>query len=973
LFDAIEWGLTGQLRRLGGIDAKETEKRASLGIKPEVQLWFSDGAHISRTKTGSLLTNAAASGIEEWLTADAWRGLSGIADCLQLTHFLGQSARQLFVHLDGKERWGLLEGPAGLQSLWKVEQALGRKQTQQALERVGQELTQSARQATEDIAHIGRLQADLRVARELARAEAALSPEEILERCRRIADDLAVGFGIEASIATVGTSPTAEEVDAMLQGRKIDLEAAGVHLASERAQLASWVDLAEKYTVLLAKRAETEIAKDAVAAALHGDEVEAAKTAQHTADRQGSWQAAADQCGNLQKQRDAIGAESERLRQIVVLEDRRKTLEASQQALTVQTAQQEHAVRASQDALALLESLRERYAAALARTGTLAKLTVHAEALLKENILRQEAHAELALLPQTEERLNAELAALRLALAVQLEEANVLRGRKEAAVAASNAIAAGVAQIAAALRDEDCVCPVCCSMFDATGRLKALAAQQAKQSNQELAGLEAEIQRREEAIRCGQQEMGALTEQLDGLRASRSAFSAAIAAADLLESELRSDGLLAGLTLDAFMPALSKASTQCLEEIGNLAAALTTGPNEAAVRMDLQRLATEQRKTVAKQDECSAARAALESDLGLLRSWPSSGQTADELRVTAANLDLALVAAQQVVSSTQADLQEAQATQMVCAERVAARRSHLAQIESQLDEFGAAVTDLASRWNTQGYEDAPALEAIRMHDAGHERKQLWLHGMLMEHETLVQGRRHYLAHADLRRLEDDLVVYCRRHQSENVDALLASLRRAQDDATRQQKRLAIVKETREQLLIRIKKKATDIRSAVSAPLNANIEQFCTALMSDRTNQVSLSAIASDTSAQALLSFRPEGGSETGRNPLLYMSEGQLAAVSLCLLFGASTTYPWSRWKGLLLDDPLHHNDSVHAAAFIDVARNLISHQDYQIIVSTHDMDQAGYFLRKCSNAGIQTRYWHLYGRDEKGTGLIQSA
>lgn len=74
-----------------------------------------------------------------------------------------------------------------------------------------------------------------------------------------------------------------------------------------------------------------------------------------------------------------------------------------------------------------------------------------------------------------------------------------------------------------------------------------------------------------------------------------------------------------------------------------------------------------------------------------------------------------------------------------------------------------------------------------------------------------------------------------------------------------------------------------------------------------------------------------------------------------------------------MDDPLHHNDSIHAAAFIDVARNLIMHRGYQIIVSTHDMEQAGYFLRKCSNAGIPARYWHLYGRSQDGTALIQSA
>ena len=90
LFDAVEWGLTGELRRLNGMDAKAAEKKAALGKKPEVQLWFSDAAHVYRSLTTGTIDNVGATKIEDWLTAEKWRGVSSIADCLQLTHFLGQ-------------------------------------------------------------------------------------------------------------------------------------------------------------------------------------------------------------------------------------------------------------------------------------------------------------------------------------------------------------------------------------------------------------------------------------------------------------------------------------------------------------------------------------------------------------------------------------------------------------------------------------------------------------------------------------------------------------------------------------------------------------------------------------------------------------------------------------------------------------------------------------------------------------------
>ncbi|MGO7165046.1 hypothetical protein ACCS78_39130, partial [Rhizobium johnstonii] len=43
-------------------------------------------------------------------------------------------------------------------------------------------------------------------------------------------------------------------------------------------------------------------------------------------------------------------------------------------------------------------------------------------------------------------------------------------------------------------------------------------------------------------------------------------------------------------------------------------------------------------------------------------------------------------------------------------------------------------------------------------------------------------------------------------------------------------------------------------------------------------------------------------------PQVVLSEGQLAANGFSILCAASTAYRWSRWRALLLDDPLQHND-----------------------------------------------------------------
>ena len=91
---------------------------------------------------------------------------------------------------------------------------------------------------------------------------------------------------------------------------------------------------------------------------------------------------------------------------------------------------------------------------------------------------------------------------------------------------------------------------------------------------------------------------------------------------------------------------------------------------------------------------------------------------------------------------------------------------------------------------------------------------------------------------------------------------------------------------------------------------------------------------------------------TDISPHLVLSEGQLAANGFSILCAASTAYPWSRWRALLLDDPLQHNDIIHAAAFVDVMRNLVELQGYQLIMSSHDCAEGAFIERKFDAAGL---------------------
>jgi DNA repair protein SbcC/Rad50 len=78
---------------------------------------------------------------------------------------------------------------------------------------------------------------------------------------------------------------------------------------------------------------------------------------------------------------------------------------------------------------------------------------------------------------------------------------------------------------------------------------------------------------------------------------------------------------------------------------------------------------------------------------------------------------------------------------------------------------------------------------------------------------------------------------------------------------------------------------------------------------------------------------------------------------------------------LLLDDPTQHHDLVHASSVFDVLRDFIAEQDFQVVLTTHDAQQARFLMRKLNNDGIDARLWTLepsqHGMTAKQIGGLQ--
>jgi exonuclease SbcC len=94
------------------------------------------------------------------------------------------------------------------------------------------------------------------------------------------------------------------------------------------------------------------------------------------------------------------------------------------------------------------------------------------------------------------------------------------------------------------------------------------------------------------------------------------------------------------------------------------------------------------------------------------------------------------------------------------------------------------------------------------------------------------------------------------------------------------------------------------------------------------------------------------------------SEAQATDLQLTFMLSMASSYKWTPWKSLLLDDPTQHHDLVHASGVFDLLRDYIIDQDFQILMGTHDAVQAKFFQRKLQNENIDVKLWRLIANND---------
>lgn len=191
-FDAIEWALTGRIRRFTPYVAKNgkvvipddhylTRHGAKVGSHA-VSLQFSEGNALKRSGI-ELPSDAAVSA----LLAKPGRGeITDLSTHLAMTHFLGQAERQRFTSRESTDQWAALKGPSGVDRLELVRTRLRGKATTMAFNRRVKTERGEVSTIEKDITDWTNWRARLNQLRQAVRAGGGLTQQDIRQRALEI-------------------------------------------------------------------------------------------------------------------------------------------------------------------------------------------------------------------------------------------------------------------------------------------------------------------------------------------------------------------------------------------------------------------------------------------------------------------------------------------------------------------------------------------------------------------------------------------------------------------------------------------------------------------------------------------------------------------------------------------------------------------------------------------------------------------
>lgn len=971
LFDGLEWTLTDKVDHFR--DAKKAPVshylrnwEAPRGAPTQIRLDFGD-AYIQRSLWSGLDANGVTD-VVDFLKADDWeKPIRHLDRYLLLTHFLGQSTVSRMTHRNATERWEFLQEPAQSDRAIEIVKALhghGASTPAKTFERRSKELAEQA----------SRLEQLLRQEEEQwsdAQLEGAIDERSAASEAALIGADLdalmaelgqapepvtaAPGGTLEALMARREQAGTAVRLreQRLSRGRSLIVErdAAAVALAGLEGSIAALREQAETAAPEVERaRLQVETAQTRVAEALTAHQSEVAASA------------ALQRLERARGDAARLATETEGARLLVTtLSEQLQSLEAD--------------VRKAERRREIADRLGRSVAWADARGSQIASQLEQIAVATAAIAARDQARSMVERLRSGHEDLETQVMTASSEWQAASAAAQSLHGELAGTRLSVDEMSAALAAVAARLPANSCECPLCATPFENPTELRDRVAAAVDRLAPRLAELERDLvaaEERRDQAKARFDALGATLTEIQGWR-----DEAAQASQDLEEAlrVLGADEPRREADLPALRDQLERARAQIATRtrrtaywlahpvIGGASGALlawsraTSSRNELAASLESAREALTQHEGQHREALTALASTAAAA------AMPADASNDEFANARSAQLERERQA-EDALASARVTLEEAERALAAARATAAQLAASIEETDDQADLLRERLAGYEEGWETLELGDDMSAEALREP---------------LDRLPVQQGRLAALAER-IQRLRDGVLAWTRqqRHRTtlDQLRSLLDlapvaerdSIRRAatdrQSELVRQSERVLRAKAIAQEANAEVNRRVETFNRQFLEPLSQLMNRINRSILSEPEIGLDLEIGPKKVEQRAIAgSGTPDFVSKL--DPKLVHSEGQMAALAVSMLTASSLTFPWSRWPALIMDDPLQHNDVVHAAAFADMLRNLVLERRYQLFLSTHDLGQAEFLRRKFRAANIPCTMVHLLGRGKR--------
>lgn len=938
VFEAIEFGLTGKISRLGenlSPIIRDTQTMA------RVSLDFGDMQASSQvSNTGDVERGGDLDSLFPETDPE------DIPFLLRLTHLLDQREGEWLVKAEAKV--------AGSQ-LARLPIGKDGSQVSSALGGIRRALSDQLRQAEKLIETLeAEFEEWLSLTRE--RDRAAAQSQESLRSKERIADSLS-GIArqtksFEQLPAGLLVSPLGQDSLEMLHDALEQLVQA--KLDRFREQITALAEIDVIIGQFVSEQARSEQLKNELSTVtqdLEQKKLKRASIAAHHEEIQ-------KELVSAEGERDAIAQQLNRYRNEIqakeTVEQRKQLLKTADKAITSAESQvailrREHE---GNEKLGIQHDLIEKQRKALlqkdAELLTAHKLLERWEQALQhvENVkgsIREEETQELVL----QEHLRTAISSRTAAEAEEL----AAKSHHEALTSAADSIRQAVASIAAHLPRDRGDCPLCGEVHGALGLhyrvAKALEAidpnvleaeRRVKKATDALRQCVEEVTHAEAKLRACRDKIAVLESQQGSLAASINDF--------------RSNSLLDGDTVTLARESIRRredanisAKLQLDEKQRNLAPPLandvfeqTKSAYDSAIR-SLDSARQGRSEASSSLEQANAALAAITADT-------PPAQTLEELSL-----------AQNQNANQIADLNAKAKAGQSALERQLAQLSdvtnRVSDLEKQLSDVQSRLATARASWRQLAFPGDPTAEVASSREA---QLQSAVTDLARHTETLQTIKIEIGAWSKLEQARLAQSILDRRRGELSEDDFTANLRQRVEQEQSSQERLSQLSDAMDRLDKYLAKEIANVQKQVRAVVPRWQALLKRVVREQRFTETNLDFRSAYKKERANVSVPLHGQSVPVPR---IASEAQLTDLQLTFLLSMALDHPWSPWRCLLLDDPTQHHDLVHAASVFDVLRDYIVDHGFQVVIATHDALQARYFMRKLQNDGIEARIWSL--------------